>query len=156
MKDLNPDRIKYLVVHHSGTSPSLVTRLDSPGLMRIRHKHLRGFEDIGYHYVIGGNGLFTSDGRLYKGRPEHYEGAHALGYNGASLGICMMGNFEVDMPTSRQLETLYDILLEKSDEYNIPAENIVGHRELEGFNTACPGKNLDVGMIRSVLSKLKR
>lgn len=66
MNPLNPESINYLIVHHSGTSPSLVTRLDSPDLMRLRHKHLRGFEDIGYHYVIGGNGLFTKDGGFIK------------------------------------------------------------------------------------------
>lgn len=67
-----------------------------------------------------------------------------------------MGNFEVDKPSSKQMDTLYDFLLDKSEKYNVPPENILGHRELEGVNTVCQGKNLDVGRIRSVLAKLRR
>jgi len=53
--------IKFIVIHHS-------TR-NEDSLEFIKQRHLkRGFEDIGYHYLI------DSDGILHKGRAEKFWG----------------------------------------------------------------------------------
>jgi len=101
-----------------------------------------------------GNGRFTVDGELYVGRPEIYEGAHALGYNGHSIGICLIGNLDESKPTEKQLKTLFDFLIEKIEKFNIPIENVLGHNEINPL-TSCPGKNLDMNYIRNCLKSLK-
>lgn len=72
--------IRRLIVHHSASS--LGTTLED-----VRGWHLeRGFDDIGYHFVIEG------DGALRYGRPVHLQGAHAKGANEDSIGVCLVGN----------------------------------------------------------------
>lgn len=45
----------------------------------------RGFSDIGYHYII------DLDGTIEKGRDESLVGAHCIGKNAISIGICYVG-----------------------------------------------------------------
>lgn len=46
------------------------------------------WEDIGYNFLVG------EDGNVYEGRGWGVKGAHSIPYNGKSMGICMIGNFE--------------------------------------------------------------
>ena len=65
---------------------------------------------VGYHYVIERTGKITQT-------REHWEeGAHTKGMNTSSIGVCFMGNMDVQMPTQAQLRTwdrLYGTLLEE-------------------------------------------
>lgn len=138
-------KVEYIIIHHSQRD------LDFPAFIRLRHRHLRGWEEIGYHFLIGNGSLFTEDGKLYIGRPEHLVGAHALGYNRASLGICLIGNLDITKPTERQLETLTRLLREKMKQYRIPSDNIRGHGGLPNIRKSCPGRNLDINYIKNGL-----
>lgn len=66
------------------------------------HKE-RGWSQIGYHFVI------KRDGEVEKGRPIEKQGAHTLGHNRNSIGICLVGgkpryNFrKVQMASLRNL-----------------------------------------------------
>lgn len=127
------DEVRYIIVHHTERNN------DFPEFIRWRHKHLRGWEDIGYHYLIGNPRPFSIDGKIYTGRSEKLEGAHALGYNKNSLGVCLIGNFDKNFPSKKQFASLFSILEEKMEEYNIPLENIRGHRELCGIKNLVQG-----------------
>jgi N-acetylmuramoyl-L-alanine amidase len=133
---LKPEEIEYLIIHHSATPR------DSTTFTAVRNQHIneRGFWDIGYHYFIDGKGT------LYNGRPENYVGAHAaspgLSMNFKSLGICLAGNFEIELPSPNQIQTLINLLYSLMAKYNIPKSNILGHKEVKGTNTLCPGQNL--------------
>jgi len=59
--------------------------------------HGKEWSDIGYHFFI------TKDGKLHKCRPLHKKGAHCLGFNSWSIGICLSGNTDF---TSKQFKTL--------------------------------------------------
>ena len=48
------------------------------------HKN-RGFDTIGYHYLI------KRDGTLQVGRDEDAVGAHAVAVNGTSIGVALVG-----------------------------------------------------------------
>lgn len=73
--------IDLVVIHCSATKNGGAVSVNT-----IRQWHLaRGFSGVGYHYVI------TIDGKLNATRIENMIGAHALGHNGSSLGICMVG-----------------------------------------------------------------
>jgi N-acetylmuramoyl-L-alanine amidase len=133
---LKPEDIKYLVIHHSGTSRDLTT-FES---VRDYHINERGFWDIGYHYFIDGKGI------LHKGRPENYVGAHTAtpppSMNFMSLGICLAGNFNVEIPNQDQLITLSGLIRDLRQKYNIPISNVIGHCEAKGAHTLCPGLHL--------------
>jgi len=45
----------------------------------------RGFSEIGYHHVI------YLDGSIHPGRPEEKAGAHTVGHNTTSIGVCYIG-----------------------------------------------------------------
>jgi LysM repeat protein len=56
-------------------------------------------------------------------------------------------------PTETQMETLVSLIQELRQKYNIPIENIRGHRELAGCQTSCPGLNLDPAQLRKQLQQ---
>lgn len=141
------ERIEKIIIHHSQRE------LDFPLFIKARHKLLRHWDDIGYHYLIGNGNFFTIDGKLYSGRQENLVGYHALGYNDNSLGICLIGNYDKTAPTQKQLLTLTSFLREKMSQYDISVQNIFGHRELPNIKKSCPGKFIDMDYIRSLVSK---
>ena len=78
----------------------------------------RGFDTIGYHYLI------KRDGTLQVGRDEDVTGAHAVQVNGTSIGVALVGGGTVDMGWENnflpeQFETLKSILLKLKDKYKI-------------------------------------
>jgi hypothetical protein len=129
-----------IVVHHSAT-PS-----GSARLFRCLHRAVNGWEDIGYHYVIG-NGTHSGDGEVEPGRPEGVRGAHARGSNHCSIGICLVGDFESGDPTDTQLASLGALLAELMDRLCIPQSGVVLHRDVKGCSTVCPGRNLPLGRV---------
>jgi N-acetylmuramoyl-L-alanine amidase len=140
-------KIEYIIVHHSERT------IDFPLFIKMRHMYLRHWEDIGYHYLIGGNSPFTINGKLYFGRSRELIGAHAIGYNRNSLGICLIGNFDKTNPSKNQLLTLSSFLEDKIGEYSVPIQNILGHNELPGVTKSCPGSLIDMSYIREEIAK---
>lgn len=125
--------IDKLVVHHSASSSVTTKKSD---LERWRKE--RGFLEIGYHKVI------ERDGKVADGRDEGNEGAHARGANSHSLGVCVVGDLEVEIPTSAQIAALESVLVHWCRQYGLTDAHIYGHTNVPGgtTNTLCPGKNL--------------
>ena len=102
----------------------------------IKRWHLqRGFKDIGYHFVI------RLDGSIEIGRNENEIGAHCLGHNKDSLGICYVGGLDKDgkpkdTRTKEQRKSLIELVMKLMRKYNIAIGNIRGHYEFA--NKACP------------------
>lgn len=124
-------KINLIVIHCADT----YARMDI-GVKEIREWHLaKGFNDIGYHYVI------RRDGTIEAGRPLEKPGAHAAGYNSQSIGICYAGGKgDRDKPednrTPVQKQALHDLV--NSLKQQFPQAKIVGHRDLPGVQKACP------------------
>lgn len=115
---------KYLIVHHTGGTdldPLADTSHHTFEIVDAYHKSL-GWGKIGYHYFIDNAGNVT------QGRKDDEEGAHTIGYNTQSLGICLAGNFDATLPTEEQINTLTKLLNDKVKQYGIPLEKIVPHR----------------------------
>ena len=102
----------------------------------------RGFSKIGYHYVIRLNGS------IEKGREENEMGAHCLGQNMDSIGICYIGGLSRDKQTPEDTRTeaqkialkgLVDSLKKKYREKGIIL-TVHGHNEFA--NKACPCFNV--------------
>lgn len=140
---------EYLIVHHTGGTdkdPLADTSHHTFAIVDEYHKSL-GWGKIGYHYFI------DKAGNITQGRKDDEEGAHTIGYNTKSLGICLAGNFDVTMPTIAQRNTLRDILTIKSKQYAIPLEKIVPHRFASG--KTCYGKLLSDDFARKLIVTVK-
>ncbi|CAH0555775.1 unnamed protein product [Brassicogethes aeneus] len=98
--------VKNIVVHHTVT-PNCHNKLEcSQTLQNIQNFHMEDleFHDIGYNFLIGG------DGRVYEGTGWHKVGAHTIGYNSKSLGIAFIGNFSDKLPNSKQMKAFKNFL----------------------------------------------
>ena len=96
----------------------------------------RGFRCIGYHYVI------YRDGSIHPGRPVAREGAHCLGHNADSIGICYIGGVDAagkpkDTRTLRQKNALTLLVSDLCRQYNIPRINVYGHNEFAAKSCPC-------------------
>jgi N-acetyl-anhydromuramyl-L-alanine amidase AmpD len=125
-------RIDLLVVHHSA-SPLSTTIQD----IRKWHMDDNGWDDIGYHYVI------HQDGSIHAGRPIWLMGAHALGANLNSIGICVVGNnLELHNRWNRQqIQSLFKLW--RAWRLIIPDIRMIGHQYAGKTKTECPGVELD-------------
>lgn len=89
----------------------------------------KGWDGIGYHYVI------RLDGTVENGRPEYWQGAHVGGYNENTLGIMLVGN---DAFTDAQIDSLEQLVRELLSRY--PDAAVSGHNEHDDGKT-CPNFN---------------
>ena len=113
---------KYIIIHCSATK---VTNNVSLEEITKWHK-AQGFKNIGYHYYI------TKDGTIHKGRDEKLYGAHTIGYNSNSIGICYEGGLDKngkasDTRTPEQKQSLIDLILDIKERYSI--KKVMGHRD---------------------------
>ena len=94
----------------------------------------RKMKCIGYHYVV------DLDGTVEPGRPESEIGAHCLGHNQYSIGVCYVGGLAAngktpkDTRTAARKEALLALLKKLRAKY--PNASIHGHRDFAA--KACP------------------
>ena len=121
-----------IVIHHTaGPADQSVESIHN------YHKRERGWLGIGYNVIQ------TEDGQWHAGRGLDKQGAHATGYNDTSIGISLIGNFEAtDLPDHRW-DSLVRMCRYLMDRYGLVSEDVVGHGELPGASTACPGVDMD-------------
>lgn len=138
-----PADVKRIVIHHSAsTAPSLdyrgyIESIDS--YHRNKHKWPR----IAYHYVI------DPAGTVYKCNPILTKTYHAKGANTDGVGIMLIGNFDEYEPSDASLRSARALVQEIRA--NMPAvESVIGHRDVKGSSTACPGKHLTSAMIAAM------
>lgn len=127
-------RITEIIIHCSATPEGKDFTVED-----IRRWHLaRKFADIGYHYVI------YRDGNVHKGRAENIAGAHCLGHNAHSIGICYIGGVAKDGKTPKdtrtpQQKTALRQLVNQLKFYN-PHATVHGHNEFS--SKVCPSFNV--------------
>ena len=120
---LDSDDIELLVVHCSDTPDDEALRARD-----IQAMHLSfGWHGIGYHRVIGRDGLCEA------GRPEYWRGAHVRGVNDRSLGVCLIGRHDF---TDAQMDSLAILLADWQQRY--PKARVVGHRDAVETHKTCP------------------
>jgi N-acetylmuramoyl-L-alanine amidase len=139
--------ISRLTIHHTGWNLNTdAWKPTATDLENIREFHAgtkttdRQWADIAYHFVI------DRAGRVWQARTLVYQGAHAKDHNEHNLGICLLGNFEVQTPAAAQLWSLSAFIPFVRTLYGIALDQVFTHRELR--ETACPGKNLQICMDR--------
>ncbi|EKD66611.1 MAG: N-acetylmuramoyl-L-alanine amidase [uncultured bacterium (gcode 4)] len=137
--------INKIIIHHTERNN------DSPSFVTLRHKYLRRWEDIWYHYIIGNTRPFSKNGKVYHGRSEYFEWAHTIWHNKDSLWICLIGNFNKVIPSEEQLESLFKLLKDKIKKYQLTVNDILWHNEVFGTTKTCPWKFTDMAYIRWIL-----
>jgi hypothetical protein len=133
---LNP-QWKYIVIHHSATKKG-------DALSFNRYHLQKGFGGVGYDFVIDNGTDGEPDGQI-EITPRwllQQSGGHckAFGMNDKAIGICLVGNFNREKVSKAQMTTLVHLVGLLRDYYRIPAENVMGHGQVPGANTDCPGK----------------
>jgi N-acetyl-anhydromuramyl-L-alanine amidase AmpD len=122
-----------IVLHHSASA-------DVPAAEIHSWHRAKGWAGIGYHFVI------RKDGCIERGRPQETVGAHAgAAVNGCSIGICLCGNFMLDLPSDAQLVSLVELVVWLKRYYQVPAGaqiEVKLHREVAA--TECPGTRFPV------------
>ena len=119
-----------IVIHCSRTPPGMDIGVDK---ITEWHKE-RGFDTIGYHFVI------RRDGTIETGRDQEAVGTHAVAVNGTSLGVCLIGGADRNMKWENnfapiQFETLKTLLMKLKKDYTI--KKIIGHYEVDD-KKECP------------------
>ncbi len=150
-------KITNLIVHCSDSEWGDTNEI------RKWHK-AKGWRDIGYHIVILNGRILPDfalqplDGSMDIGRPfdgdsvieDNEIGAHTLGYNDHSLGICGIAKKEW---TPSQIKSLLALIKALQEHFGIPIQNVLGHCETDSGRRegkTCP--NLDMGNIRNLLN----
>lgn len=126
--------LNKIIIHHSDSDiPS------HQDISIVREWHLaKGWKDVGYHYFIDWNG------KIQKGRDVSIVGAHTIGENTDSIGICLGGR---DKFTDIQFKALKSLLF---DLYKLYGElPIYPHNKYASYKT-CPNFNLEdvLGVIK--------
>ncbi len=142
--------VTHLIVHHSaGTNQSNNWSSVVASIFDF-HVNTNGWQDVGYNWLIDPNGV------IYQGRGggDNVRGAHMCGFNNNTMGVCMLGNFEIIQPSDPSIEALEKLLAWKSCRENIDPTgsgdivshfgnmlNISGHQDgCRPGHTACPGQ----------------
>ena len=130
LKLLSMRDIKEIIVHCSATPDGRDFTVED---IRRWHRQ-RGFNDIGYHYVI------YRDGSVHKGRNESVAGAHCTGHNSNSIGICYIGGVAFDCITPKDTRTPEQkvSLLKLIRELKAKYPDAVVHSHKDFANKACP------------------
>ena len=127
---------KMIIVHHSGgtdANPLADTSKHTAEMMEAYHLSL-SWEGLGYQYVIHFNG------DIWKGRPETFHGAHTVGQNANSIGICLAGNFDATLPTKEQEQALVSLISDIQTRYPLIVDQVYPHRKFA--KKTCYGNKL--------------
>ncbi len=132
--------INEIILHCSATRPEwMAGRPVAEKVAEIRRWHVRdrGWSDIGYHFVI------DRDGAVARGRPVERVGAHTVGKNAMTIGVCLIGGHGSDADdafadnfTPEQDKAARLIIAQLRKQF--PAINrVTGHNNYAA--KACPG-----------------
>ncbi|MCF7729626.1 MAG: peptidoglycan recognition protein family protein [Chthoniobacterales bacterium] len=134
-------RWKYIIIHNSGT------RSGNARIFDIYHRRVRKMVNgLAYHFVIG-NGHASGDGEVEIGHrwTAQLNGGHVASdyLNDISLGICLVGDYNRDAPTKKQVAVLKELItclrlrVGRSQGHQAL---VYAHKEINPRPTDCPGK----------------
>lgn len=158
------NRANFAIIHHTAGNNDYAQD-EVPGILQsiyAFHVLRRGWDDIAYNFLVDKYGTVW-EGRA-GGVTRPVIGGHASGFNGGSIGISAIGNFQATEPTPELVDGIRDVLAWKLDHHHLdphgttdeiagggssnrfsPGErltlpNIIGHRHTN--STSCPGDKL--------------
>jgi N-acetylmuramoyl-L-alanine amidase len=128
-------KVDMIVLHHCGVNakrPEAGWHVYIHNVARY-HVNNNGWPAIGYHYMV------DPDGGTWKVNPCKLRTYHAKGGNTHTIGICLIGNFTKQSPGEVQLQAARELIADIRRA--MPGINyVIGHRDVHGSSTSCPGK----------------
>ena len=79
------------------------------------------------------------DGVIFQCQYPEPISAQCYGHNQYTLGVCLLGNFQAEQPPQAQLDAAAALVEYLKSSYDLDDEDVRGHKEMEGNETACPG-----------------
>ncbi|MCS1411234.1 MAG: N-acetylmuramoyl-L-alanine amidase XlyA [Verrucomicrobia subdivision 3 bacterium] len=144
-KHVDRKRWKKIIVHHSAT------RNGNAEIFHQAHLRRRMENGLAYHFVIGNGANETRNGEIEIGGrwKKQIHGGHMRSQrlNETSIGICLVGNFQVTKPTAKQLDSLYNLTQFLQSELILGHPRVYGHKDLE--HNLCPGRNFPLKQYRT-------
>lgn len=143
--DRTAEQIRRISVHHSaieGGSPESYARY---------HVQTLGWRSIGYHIcIVGGQILQTNDLLSFT--------YHTSSNNFDTVSVSVSADLSKRELTTEERNCLYAVILTYMKLFNIPVENVLGHREFPQNNTTCPATNMDTirNDIKNIQMKLQQ
>lgn len=133
-----PHHITHVTLHHSGSAEPL--RPEDDPVAKLRGLQAwgardRNWWDLPYHFMV------DLDGTVYEGRDWRYMGETNTSYDPAGhFLISVIGNYDVQRPTTAQIEAIADLMAWALARFDLPLDRIGGHYDYA--DTDCPGRYL--------------
>jgi N-acetyl-anhydromuramyl-L-alanine amidase AmpD len=131
---------RYVVLHHSAAASGNYDQIDH------EHRKILGYDGCGYHFIIG-NGTGSGDGVIEvaqrwnnQKQGVHCRNARSHDVDEYGIGICLVGDFEQQPPTPRQIAATQALIAYLAQRYRIQPASIATHAHLAANPTICPGK----------------
>jgi hypothetical protein len=125
-KPLYASTLKLAIVHHTAGTNAYTPAQAAAIVRGIEAYHVKGngWNDIGYNFLV------DRYGTIYEGRgggiDKNVIGAHALGFNNATVGIALIGNFSAATPPPAMQSALVKLLAWRLDVAHIdPLSKVV-------------------------------
>ncbi|MCM3632918.1 peptidoglycan recognition protein family protein [Paenibacillus camelliae] len=123
--------IRSIAIHHS------LTVSGSPEAFATYHVNTNGWPGIAYPYVI------QRDGTIYKCHDHNVVTYHVGNSNKHALGICLVGDFRTQHPTTEQYAAAIWLVRKLQQELS-NAKEVKGHSQYPGYSwKACPVISMD-------------
>ena len=129
-------QISSVFIHHSATTSG------TPYAYAEYHILERDFPGIAYHFVIDKNGKINQTNYL------DTISYHVSGKNTASIGICLTGNYDIQSPPNAQIDSCVRLITYLN---GILGRNLIIHGHRDFANKSCPGDNIDMEWIKSLV-----
>lgn len=129
-KKRNINNISGITIHHTAST-------NDNSIRDIYDIQSNKFIKIGVCYTF----VIRKNGDIIKCHKYDELVSHAPNANNSDISICLDGNFELENPTDRQIESLKYLINYIKQTFNI--HQIRGHQDVKGNATACPGRTLE-------------
>jgi N-acetylmuramoyl-L-alanine amidase len=128
---------QFIVIHHSATSVGSAEMFDAS------HRARGMVNGLAYDFVIDNGSEGMPDGFIETGSRwvKQMPGGHCRqeSVNETGIGICLVGDFTKGPPTEKQMAALAVLVRGLQEQFHISDENLVGHGEIVGEFSKCPG-----------------
>jgi len=129
---------QWVIIHHSAT------RNGNAEIFDAAHRARGMVNGLAYHFVIDNGTDGEADGHIETGPRwiKQMQGGHCRQayINEQGIGICLVGDFSHDHPTAKQMDALVLLVHGLQDQFHIPDDHVLGHGEVIGEFSECPGR----------------
>ncbi len=142
---------EYIVIHHSATESG------SAALFHVHHQARGMVNGLAYHFVIDNGTAGTRDGFIETGERwvKQLHGGHCRQQeiNERGIGVCLVGDFTRRQPTPKQMDSLILLVRGLQEQFQVAHGNIVGHGQVLGEFSECPGQSFPWEELRKRLQE---